>query len=83
MNEIQYPNHDDNIIYRYTEWGPEWSCPATSLSFCSLEGMCSYPDICPFSVAGKWHKIQRFYNMDSLQENLVGITDKQTAMKNQ
>ena len=32
---------------RDREWGAEWLCKAASLDFCSLEGMCNYPDSCP------------------------------------
>lgn len=32
-----------------SEWGPEWNCPGSNLDFCSLEGMCNYDNVCPFS----------------------------------
>jgi hypothetical protein len=32
-----------------SEWGPEWECKGKNLDFCSLEGMCNYQDVCPFS----------------------------------
>ena len=37
-----------------TEWGAEWKCAATSLDFCLSEGMCNYPDSCPFNSRGEW-----------------------------
>ena len=37
-----------------TEWGAEWKCTATSLDFCVSEGMCNYPDSCPFNSRGEW-----------------------------
>ena len=36
------------LLSRDTEWGAEWSCPATQLDFCSLEAMCNYPHSCPY-----------------------------------
>jgi hypothetical protein len=43
---------------RDTEWGAEWECKATSLDFCSLEGMCNYPESCPFGRGkfGGWRE---------------------------
>ena len=32
-----------------SEWGSEWNCPGANLDFCSLEGMCNYDNVCPFS----------------------------------
>ena len=43
---------------RDTEWGAEWSCKAKTLDFCTLEGMCSYPDSCPFSKSGVFGKLE-------------------------
>ena len=38
----------------FTEWGPEWACKGTTLDFCSLEGMCNYPDSCALSPSGEF-----------------------------
>ena len=32
-----------------SEWGPEWNCPGANLDFCTLEGMCNYDNVRPFS----------------------------------
>ena len=37
-----------------TLWGSEWICASTKLEFCSLEGMCNYPESCPLSEAGEF-----------------------------
>ena len=40
--------------YRDTEWGPEWTCKGAGLDFCSLEGMCNYPDSCALDPSGEF-----------------------------
>ena len=41
-------------VLRTTLWGPEWLCASSKLEFCSLEGMCNYPESCPLSTAGEF-----------------------------
>ena len=43
-----------NSVFSTTEWGMEWQCQSTKLDFCSLEGMCNYPESCPLSPSGEF-----------------------------
>ena len=54
-----------------TEWGAEWKCTATSLDFCLSEGMCNYPDSCPFNSRGEWGEDTLIAASHSFQEEQV------------